>query len=162
MACISLFLSQVPFSFFDLRCPKLLDLAITKTIDEVIVYHSNRLHVRINDRRAYETESALLEVFAECIGFGRGRRNLPRRLPAVKLRPPVDKTPAIGVKITELFLGFEKGTRISHRRFDLHPVANNPQIRSKLLDSCLGVVRDLLRIEFVECTTITLPFFQND
>jgi len=70
MACISLFLSRVPFSLFDLRSPKLLDLAITKTIDEVIVYHSNRLHVRINDRRAYETESPLFEVLAECIGFG--------------------------------------------------------------------------------------------
>src|SRR5258708_35357854 len=106
MACISLFLSRVSFSLFDLRSPKLLDLAITKAIDQVIVYHSNRLHVRINDRRAYETESALLEVFAECIGFGRGRGNLPRRLPPVELRPPTDKTPAIGVKIPEFFLGF--------------------------------------------------------
>src|ERR1700682_2585872 len=86
----------------------------------------------------------------------------PRRLPPVKLRPPADKTPAIGVKISELFLGFEKGTRISHCGFDLHPVANYLQIRSKLLDSCLGVVRDLLRIEFVECAAITLPLFQND
>ena len=46
------------------------DLAITKTINEVIVYHSDGLHVGINDRRTHETESAMLEVFAECIGFG--------------------------------------------------------------------------------------------
>ena len=46
------------------------DLAITKTIDEVIVYHSDGLHVGINDRRTNETESAMLEVPAECIGFG--------------------------------------------------------------------------------------------
>jgi hypothetical protein len=42
MACISLFLSRVPFSLFDLRSPKLLDLAITKTIDQVIVYPTQR------------------------------------------------------------------------------------------------------------------------
>jgi len=46
------------------------DLAITKTIDEVIVYHSDGLHVGINDRRTNETESAMLEVLVECIGFG--------------------------------------------------------------------------------------------
>src|SRR5260370_7785440 len=78
MACISLFLSHVPFSLFDLRSPKLLDLAITKTIDEVIVYHSNRLHVRINDRRAYETQSPLLDAFPKSIVFFPGRRTRPR------------------------------------------------------------------------------------
>ena len=41
------------------------ELPITETIDEVIVYHSNRLHVGIHDRRTNETESAMLEVLAE-------------------------------------------------------------------------------------------------
>src|ERR1700688_3836428 len=72
------------------------DLPVTETIDEVIVYHSNRLHVRINDRRADEAESPVLEVLAECVGFGRSRRNLSHRLQSVKLAPPADKTPAVG------------------------------------------------------------------
>jgi hypothetical protein len=46
------------------------DLPITETIDEVIVYHSNGLHVGIHYGRTNETESAMLEVLAECIGFG--------------------------------------------------------------------------------------------
>ena len=46
------------------------DLQITETIDEMIVYHSNGLQVGIHDRRTNETESAMLEVLAECIGFG--------------------------------------------------------------------------------------------
>jgi len=50
--------------------PILPDLPITETIDEVIVYHSNGLHVGIHDRRTNETESAMLEVLAKCIGFG--------------------------------------------------------------------------------------------
>src|SRR6266404_1335435 len=46
------------------------DLTITETIDEVIVYHADGLHMSVHDRRTNETESAMLEVPAECIGFG--------------------------------------------------------------------------------------------
>ena len=46
------------------------DLAIREAIDEVIIYHSDGLHVGINDCQTNETESAMLEVLAECIGFG--------------------------------------------------------------------------------------------
>src|SRR5882762_4761575 len=77
----------------------LTDLPITETIDEVIVYHSNRLHVRINDRRADEAESPMLEILAECLGLRRSRWNLPRSPPVVQLGLPADKTPAVGVKI---------------------------------------------------------------
>src|SRR6266852_5725333 len=79
------------------------DLPITETIDEVIVYHSNRLHVRINDRGADEAESPAFEVLTECDGFGRSRWHLPRNLPVVHLGPADDETPAIGVKVSELF-----------------------------------------------------------
>src|ERR1700730_19348370 len=138
------------------------DLPITETIDEVIVYHSNRLHVRIDDRRADEAESPVLEVPAECIGFGRSRRNLPRSLPAVKLGPSPDKTPAIEIETPELFLNFEECACVAHCGFDLHPVANDLRIRCELLDLSLGVVRDFLRIEFVERSAITFPLFQHE
>src|SRR6267154_5414929 len=138
------------------------DLPIPETIDDVIVHHSNRLHVGINDRRADEAESAVLEVLAECLGFGRSRWNLPRSLPAVKLGPPADKTPAVGVKVPELFLDFEECPCVPHCGFDLHPVANDLRIRCKLLDLSLGVVRDFLRIEFVERAAITFPLFQHE
>ena len=54
-----------------LRCVgSLADLAITETIDHVIIYHSDSLHVGINNRRTNETESALFQIFAERFGFG--------------------------------------------------------------------------------------------
>src|SRR5439155_18361048 len=53
-----------------LRNSILPDRPIPETIDDVIVHHSNRLHVRINDRRAAEAESPGLEVLAECGGLG--------------------------------------------------------------------------------------------
>src|SRR5580700_4734718 len=84
------------------------DLPITETIDEVIVYHSNGLHVGIHDRRTNETESATLKVLAERIGLDRSRGNLSHDLPAIKLWLSVNETPAIGVEASKLFLDFEK------------------------------------------------------
>ena len=45
------------------------NLTITETIHEVVVYHSDGLHVGINDRRTNETESPKLKVLAERLGF---------------------------------------------------------------------------------------------
>src|SRR4029077_7218154 len=104
------------------------DLTITETIDQVIVYDSGRLHVRIDDRRADEAESAVLEVFAECLGFGRSRRNLADSFPAVQLRLPTHEPPAVGIKVPELFLDLEQRASVAHRGFDLHPVANDVRI----------------------------------
>ncbi len=135
------------------------DLPITETIDEVIVYHSNRLHVRINNRGADEAESPVLEVLTECDGFGRSRWNLPRSLPVVELGSPADKAPAVGVKVPELFLDFEQSACVTHCGFDLHPVADDLRIRCKTLDSPFGVTNDFLRIEVIERAAIPFPFF---
>src|SRR5437879_13138341 len=101
------------------------DLRITETIDEVIVHHSNGLHVGINDCRTNETESAMLEVLAERIGFDRSCRNLSHDLPPVKLWLSVNETPGIGVEASELFLDFEKRACVAHGGFNLHTVAND-------------------------------------
>ena len=42
------------------------------------------------------------------------------------------------------------------------PVANDLRIGCKLLDLSLGVVRDFIRIEFVERAAITFPLFQYE
>ena len=108
--------------------PILPDLPITETIDEVIVYHSNRLHVGIHDRRTNKTEPAMLEVLAERIGLDRSRGNLSHDLPPVKLWLSVNETPAIGVEASKLFLDFEKRACVAHGALDLHAVANNLRI----------------------------------
>src|SRR6202051_407000 len=110
------------------RRPILPDLPITETIDQVIVYHADRLHVGIHDRRTNETESATLKVLAERVGCKRSRRNLSHDLPSVKLWPSVNEAPAIGVEASELFLDFEKGARVAHCGLDLHAVANDLSI----------------------------------
>jgi len=68
-----------------------------EALDEVIVLPFQPPACRHNDRRADRAESPVLEVLAECVGFGRVAGNLPRSLPMVKLGLR-DKTPAVGSK----------------------------------------------------------------
>src|ERR1700747_1452181 len=138
------------------------DLAITETIDEVIVYHSNGLHVSIHDRRTNETEPPTLKVLAERIGFDRSRGNLSHDLPPVKLWLSVNETPAIGVEASKLFLDFEKRACVADGGLDLHTVANDLRIKYELLDSPSRISRDLLGIKLIEGTPITLPLLQHN
>ena len=46
-----------------------LSLSISETADEVVVHHADRLHVRIDDGRTDEAESAPLEILAERVGL---------------------------------------------------------------------------------------------
>src|ERR1700733_6335728 len=45
------------------------NLSISKTVDEVIVHHANRLHVRIDDGRTNEAESPAFEILAKRVRF---------------------------------------------------------------------------------------------
>ena len=118
--------------------------------------------MRINNRRADEAKPALLEILAECVGFERGRRNLPHLLPPVALGSSSDELPAIGVKTFELFLNCEQRPRVANRGFDFHPVSNDRRIPRELLNSFLGISRYFFGIEFVEGAAIALPFFEHN
>src|SRR5690349_7080323 len=126
--CFSTAFPELDSAAHDTQNKPLLYLRITETIDEMIVYHSNRLHVGIHDRRANETESPTLKVLAERIGFDRSRGNLSHDLPPVKLWLSVNETPAIGVEASKLFLDFEKRACVAHRGLDLRAVANDFRI----------------------------------
>ena len=93
-----------------LRCG---NFPISEAVDEVIVHHADCLHVRVDDGGTDEAESAALEILAERVGLGGGCWNLSRRLPVIKLRPPPDKMPAVGVLRIE-----EAGKNILSLRLD--------------------------------------------
>src|SRR5260370_15904650 len=104
----------------------------------------------------------MLEIFAEGVGFERGRRNLPHRLPPVEFGSSIDESPAIGVKTSELCLNGEKRPPVAYRRFNFHPVSNDHRIQCELPNSSLGISRHLFRIELAEGATITLPLFEHN
>ena len=66
------------------------NLSISETVGEVIVHHTDRLHVRINDGRTSEAESPVFEILAKGVRLTRGRRNLPHCLPPVKFGSSID------------------------------------------------------------------------
>src|SRR5262249_1894175 len=112
--------------------------------------------------RTDETESAALQVLAECVRFRRSCRNLPHRIPLVELRPAANETPAVGVETPELFLDFEKRTRVTHCSFDLQAVANDSSIQHESPDPSPRESRHLLGIEPVKSPTVTLSLLQHD
>ena len=61
--------------------PALRDRRVSETMDDVIVDNSDRLHVRVHDRRSDELETSPLQILAPCIREFGPRRNVPHRLP---------------------------------------------------------------------------------
>src|SRR5712671_1236981 len=146
---------------YSIKCSLTQESLIAEATDEVIVHQSSRLHVRICDCWPDETKSPLLEILAQCLGFGGGRWNLSRGLPAAEFGLPADEPPAVGVKAAELFLDLEKRTSIAHRGLDLHAVADNLRIYQKAPGLFLGIARDPLGIEAVERPPIAFPLLQH-
>lgn len=137
------------------------DLRIPETAHEMIVDHSGGLHVRVNDRRSYEPEPTLLEILAERIGFGRGRRNLAGRFPPVQLWPAIDEPPAVRIETAKLFLNGEKFLRVPNCGFDFHPVSNDRGVRQDFFDPLRRKTRHFIRIEAAKRPTVTFSFIQN-
>lgn len=94
----------------------------------MIVNHPDGLHVGIHDRAADKFEAALLEVFAEGVGFlGRGRQVLHAG-EAILDGPAADETPYVFVERAEFFLHFEKLLGIRDRGRNLQAIANDARI----------------------------------
>src|SRR5688500_6871548 len=78
-----------------LPLPQRLARLVPETSSYVIVHHPRRLHVRVDDGAADELEAALLEILAERIRFGRGRRDLLLLRPAILDRLAADERPQV-------------------------------------------------------------------
>src|SRR5262249_25338810 len=104
------------------------EFSISEAADEVIVDHSNCLHMCVDDSGTHEAESAVFQVLAERIGFGRGGRNLLHHFPAVDSGLSADKAPRKRIKTSELLLDCEKRPRVAYGRLDFLPVADDSWI----------------------------------
>src|SRR5476649_55116 len=86
-----------------------LELRVTKASDQVVVDHAGGLHVGVADGRADELETAIEQVLAHRIGFGRARRHAFHAAPPVLFRFAADEAPDVAIERTELLLYGEKG-----------------------------------------------------
>jgi hypothetical protein len=138
------------------------DFPVSEAVDEVIVHHSDSLHVCVYDRGTHEAQSAALQVLAEGVGFRRGGGNLIHDAPAVHFGLAADKAPRVGVKSSELLLNREKRPSVAYGRLDLLPVSNDPWIEQELLDAFLRISRHSGGIESAERAAIAFTFVQDD
>src|SRR6266550_5220057 len=148
------------------RCPLLeaepADVSISETVDEVIVDHADRLHVRIDHGRSDEAEPAALEIAAECVGLaGRGWK-LAQGSPSILPWPAIDELPTIRIEAFEFFLHGKKRACVVYRRGDLHPIPDDRRIGGQLVDSRLGESRHFLRIEVAECAAVAFAFLEHN
>src|SRR6267142_6808065 len=149
-------------SRYPLLAAEPLDVSISETVDYVIVDHADRLHVCVDHCRSHKAEPAALEIAAECVRLGGRCGNLAQRAPAILPWPAIDKLPAIRVEASEFYLHDKKRLGVPHRGRDLHPVPDDPRIGRQLVDSRVGISRDLIRIKPAECAAVALALIEHD
>src|SRR6188768_946152 len=126
------------------------ELLVAKTGDEMVVHESHRLHERIADRRAHESETALSQVLAQRVRFARACGNLPRGTPRVLERLPVHEAPYVRVEGAELVLNGEEGPGIGHRALHFQAIANDARVLEQTGNLRGSEPRDPRRIEVGE------------
>src|SRR5882724_2279442 len=128
-----------------------------KAVGEMVVHHPDGLHVRVDDRRAYEREAAALEILAHGVRLNGLSGNLPYGSPTVLERATIDEAPLVRVEASELRLDFEKRLGVLDRRFDLRAVAHDTRVSQQRRDLPFVVTGDLLGIEAVEGAPVGIP-----
>src|SRR5689334_3269217 len=81
---------SIPFSLvlMDAEPP---NLAISETVNKMVVDHTDGLHVRVDHSGSDEAESPPLEIATERIGLASRRGDLPHGFPTILARPAVDE-----------------------------------------------------------------------
>ena len=95
----------------------------------MIVDHSCRLHMSIDDRAADEFESALLQVLAQCIRFGGCGRHVGHRAHAILLRLATDELPDVVAKTVVFFLHLQKTLRVDYGAAHLELVSDDARLK---------------------------------
>src|SRR5688572_19722392 len=113
----------------------------------MIVDETRRLHVRVNDRRADELETAALQVLRKRVGLLARRRHVALLAPAIHDRLVADEAPDVAVERPELFLNRQEAARVGDGGLDLLPIADDACILHQLFDGARREARDLRRVE---------------
>ena len=94
----------------------------------MIVHETDRLHERIDDRRADKRKPPLLQVLADRITDRRSRRHFSQRQIGTNDRLPFNKPPKILIKRAKFLLDAQKSLRVLYRTTHFQPIADNPWI----------------------------------
>jgi len=113
---LSYILADIASSGGSLQLIIALQILIAETIYRMVIDHAHGLHKSVNDSRADEAETTLLQILTYCfrqLCFG---RQLRHRLPGVVDGLAVHKPPSIGIEAAKLFLYLEKSPGVFDRQ----------------------------------------------
>src|SRR3989442_11726911 len=99
---------------------------MSKAVDQMVIDHPDRLHVRIDDRRTHEGEATALQIVAHGVGLGAARGDIAFGSPAVLDRATVDEGDIQDRKSTRLN---SSHVRISYAVFCLKKKKKTQNIR---------------------------------
>jgi len=134
---------------------------VAETRNQVIVDHARGLHEGVANGRADEAETALLQIFAEGVGFGGFCREAFAGFPGVLFGLAADEAPDVCVKGTEFFLDFEEGASVTDGGVDFEAVANDSGVAEQFADLLFVVARDFGGIESIKYFAIPRAFLQD-
>jgi hypothetical protein len=81
---------------------------MSEAVDDVIVHHSDGLHVRIDDRRTDEGEATALQILAHRIGFSGAGGDVTYGTATISLWATADEAPLICLEAAEFRLHIEE------------------------------------------------------
>ena len=134
---------------------------VAVTFPQVIIYHANRLHKGIADRRADERKATLLERTTHGIGFGGCGGELRQGLEPILNGLALNEGSDIAIEGTELVLDIQESPRIFHRGMQFEPVADNAGIAHEFFDARRGKAGDALGVEAVQGLAEIFALFEN-
>src|SRR6267378_798989 len=123
---------------------------VAETRNQVIVDHARGLHEGVANGRADEAETALLQIFAEDVGFGGLCREAFVGFPGVLFGLTADEAPNVSVKRAEFFLNFQEGAGVADGGVNFKEVANDSSVAEQFAEFLFVVARDFLRIKAVQ------------
>src|SRR5207249_9352994 len=127
----------------------------------MVVHHSDRLHVRIADRRPDKPEASTLQVLAHPVRLLGSRRDLFQGSPPAPFRSRTREPPDVRVKAPELLLNGQEGFGIFDGGGDLRSVADDAGIGQEGPDLPRIVSGDSRRIESIEGLSEVFAFLQD-
>ena len=134
---------------------------VAETRNQMIVDHARALHEGVANGRADEAEAALLQIFAEGVGFGGLCREAFVGFPSVLFGLAADEAPDVGVEGAEFFLNFQEGAGVTDGGVDFEAVADDSGVAKQFANLLFVVARHFLRVESVKHFAISRAFLQD-
>jgi len=128
----------------------------------MVVDHAGGLHEGITDGTADEFESALFQIPAHGVAFGRGHRDLRKCFPSVLDGCAADKGPEVFAERSKFLTNLQINAGVQSHRINLEPIADDSRVLQNFFKLLVGQSGQFFRIELFEYFPVILPPVEDD